>query len=171
VNTLKRTYPFLIAAIVIVAIGAPIAQGTQRANPLAALTLKVKALQARVDSLERKAVETSSGLGASKDDLATVKSNLGATQQSVASLQTAVTATQSSVGSLSSCVRYGALPIARYTGYVYTSNGGATVGTTTALDMVESGQSPSAYAALLNPSCVGSNLARLSTTSSPVLTH
>jgi hypothetical protein len=155
VNNLQRTYPFLIAAIVIVAIGAPIAQGTGRADPVAALSLKVKALQARIASLEAKSTETSNALASARSDIATASGNLGATQQSVTSLQAAVTSVQSSVA----CVRYGTVPIKRYTGYMYTNNAGATVGVTTALDIVESGQTPGGYVALVNPTCVGTAFA------------
>jgi hypothetical protein len=159
---LQRTYPFLIAAIVIVAIGAPIAQGTGRADPVAALTLKVKALQTRVASLEAKASETSNALAGAKNDIATVNSSLGTTQQGVASLQSGASALQTAVANVQSsvaCVRYGTLPIKRYTGYMYTNNAGVTIGVTTALDVVEAGQTPGGYVALVNPSCVGAAFA------------
>jgi prefoldin subunit 5 len=174
VNTLNKTYPFLIAAVVVVAIGAPLAQGTGKPDPaVAALTAKVKALQARVASLEAKATaldDTSAAakndIAAAKDDIAAVKGTLGTTQQGVAALQSGASALQSTVaglqsavGSLNTCLRYGAMPVARYNGYVYTTNGGTTLYTTSALDSVDAGQTPSSYLARVNPSCVSSAFA------------
>jgi outer membrane murein-binding lipoprotein Lpp len=171
VNTLNKSYPFLIAAIVIVAIGAPMAQGTGRADPVAALTLKVKALQARVASLEAKSTATDStfaaaknDIAAAKEDIATVKSTLGTTQQGVAALQSTVSGVQSAVGSLNTCLRYGTMPVARYKGYLYAPDGGALF-MTTALDYADPGQTPSSYLARVNPSCVSSSAFALSATS------
>ena len=68
-------------------------------------------------------------------------------------------ATASAVSPASSasvaCVRYGAMPVARYNGYLATDSTGAAVFMTTALDIVPSGEKPGGYAALVNPSCVG----------------
>lgn len=82
--------------------------------------------------------------------------NIGKTS----ALQSAVSALQSSVGSLTSglqCVRYKAMPISEYTGYVYTSDGGKSFGVTSALDVTDQGQTPTGYAALVNPSCVSAS--------------
>jgi hypothetical protein len=71
-------------------------------------------------------------------------------------------ALQSSVGSLTSglqCVRYKAMPISEYTGYVYTSDGGKSFGVASALDVTDQGQTPTGYAALVNPSCVSASYA------------
>jgi hypothetical protein len=42
-------------------------------------------------------------------------------------------------------------------GYLYTNDGGTTVGLTTGFDAPPSGQTPSFYAATLNPACVSSS--------------
>jgi hypothetical protein len=49
------------------------------------------------------------------------------------------------------------MPITDYDGYVYTTDGGKTVGVTTALDITEQGQTPQGYAAMVNPTCVGAS--------------
>lgn len=47
-------------------------------------------------------------------------------------------------------------------GYLYTNDGGATVGLTTSFDGTVSGQTPSFIAATLNPACVSSKAFKLS---------
>jgi len=42
-------------------------------------------------------------------------------------------------------------------GYIYTNDGGVTLGITTAFDAPAQGQTPTFYAATVNPSCVGSS--------------
>jgi len=162
VNILRKTFPFLIAGLVIVAIAAPMAQGTGRADRVAALEKKVRALTTRVSALEAQESATKADVVTAKSDLATAQGNVATLQSGGAALQSAVSALQSSVGSLTTglqCVRYKAMPISVYTGYVYTSDGGKSFGVTSALDVTDQGQTPTGYAALVNPSCVSASYA------------
>jgi uncharacterized phage infection (PIP) family protein YhgE len=174
----KSTVALLLAAFAAVAVVAPIAQGTGGADRVKALEKKVKALQARVATLESSTAAARSDLGAVKTDVAGVQQGLSQAQQGLsqaqqglsqlqaggATLQASVTKVQTDLASLASCVRYKALPMSQYDGYLYTSNG--VLSMTSALDVTEAGQTPQAYAAVLNPSCVGSaNALRLSSLS------
>jgi uncharacterized protein (DUF3084 family) len=167
----KSTVALLLAAFAAVAVVAPIAQGTGGADRVKALEKKVKALQARVATLESSTAAARSELGAVKTDVAGVQQGLSQAQQGLsqlqaggATLQASVAKVQTDLASLASCVRYKALPMSQYDGYLYTSNG--VLSMTSALDVTEAGQTPQAYAAVLNPSCVGSaNALRLSSLS------
>jgi outer membrane murein-binding lipoprotein Lpp len=163
VNTLRKTYPLLLTGLVVVAIVAPMAQGTGSADRVSVLEKKVKALTARVATLESQAAATKNDVSAAKGDIATAKSDIATVQGKVtalenggAALQSALTAVQSSVGGLTTCLRYKVLPMTDYDGYLYTPDGNK-VGVTTALDITDSGQTPQGYAALMNPSCVGAS--------------
>lgn len=168
---MRKSYPLLLMGLVVVAIVAPMAQGTGSADRVSVLEKKVKALTTRVATLESQAAATKSDVAAVKGDVATAKSDIAAVQGKVtaletggAAMQSAVTAVQSSVGSLTSCLRYKVLPMTDYDGYLYTPDGGNKIGITTALDITDQGQTPSGYAALVNPSCVGaSNIVRPAT--------
>jgi hypothetical protein len=85
-----------------------------------------------------------------------VQGKVTALENGGAALQSALSAVQSSVGGLTSCLRYKVLPMSEYDGYLYTPDGNK-VGITTALDITDQGQTPSGYAALMNPSCVGAS--------------
>jgi outer membrane murein-binding lipoprotein Lpp len=163
VNTLRKTYPLLLAGLVVVAIVAPMAQGTGSADRVSLLEKKVKALTARVAALESQAAATKSDVASAKTDIASAKSDIAAVQAKVATLesggaalQSAVTAVQSSVGGLASCLRYKVMPLTEYDGYLWTPDG-KTIKVTTALDITDQGQTPAAYAAMVNPSCVGAS--------------
>jgi hypothetical protein len=170
VNTLRKTYPLLPTSLVVVAIVAPMAQGTGSADRVSVLEKKMKALTARVATLESQASAAKNDVAAAKSDIATAKSDIATVQGKVtalenggAALQSALTAVQSSVGGLTSCLRYKVMPITDYDGYLYTPDGNK-VGVTTALDITDAGQTPQGYAALMNPSCVGaSNVTRPAT--------
>jgi hypothetical protein len=154
---LRKTYPLLLAGLVVVAIVAPMAQGTGSADRLSALEKKVKVLTARVTTLESQAAATKGDVASAKSEIANVQGKVTALETGGAALQSAVTALQSSVGSLTTglqCVRYKAMGIARYQGYVYTNDAGKTFGATTALDATDQGETPTVFAALVNPSCV-----------------
>lgn len=157
VNTLRKTYPLLLAGLVVVAIVAPMAQGTGSADRVSALEKKVKALTTRVATLESQAAATKGDVASAKSDIATVQGKVTALETGGAALQSAVTAVQSSVGSLNTCLKYKVMPVTSYDGYVYTADGGKTLGVTTALDVTEQGQTPQGYAAMVNPSCVGTS--------------
>jgi hypothetical protein len=157
VNTLRKTYPFLLAGLVVVAIAAPMAQGTGSADRLSVLEKKVKALSARVATLESQAAAAKGEVAGAKSDIATVQGRVTTLETGGAALQSAITALQSSVGGLANCVRYKVMPLTDYDGYVYTTDGGKTLSVTTALDITDSGQTPQAYAAMVNPSCVGTS--------------
>jgi X-X-X-Leu-X-X-Gly heptad repeat protein len=151
----KSTAALLLAVFASVAIVAPMAQGTGRADRLAALEKKVKALQGRLSALESTA-------SATRSDVASAKSDIGAVQQSVSTLQSGATTLQSSVSTLQSnlsalraCVGSQVLPISRYRGYLF-SNTPPTTFLTTALDITEQGQTPGSYVAAVNASCVTS---------------
>jgi hypothetical protein len=127
------------------------------------LEKKMKALTARVATLESQAAAAKNDVAAAKSDIATAKSDIATVQGKVtalenggAALQSALTAVQSSVGGLTTCLRYKVLPMTDYDGYLYTPDGNK-VGVTTALDITDSGQTPQGYAALMNPSCVGAS--------------
>jgi len=171
----KSTVALLLAAFAAVAVVAPIAQGTGSADRVKVLEKKMKALQARVASLEASTAAARSDLGAVKTDVAGVQQGLTLAQQGLsqaqqglsqlqaggATLQASVAKVQTDLASLATCVRYKALPMSQYGGYLYSQGG--VLGTTSALDLTESGQTPQAYAAVLNPSCVSSsNALRLS---------
>jgi hypothetical protein len=163
VNTLRKTYPLLLTSLVVVAIVAPMAQGTGSGDRVSVLEKKMKALTARVATLESQAAAAKNDVAAAKGDIATAKSDIATVQGKVtalenggAALQSALTAVQSSVGGLTTCLRYKVLPMTDYDGYLYTPDGNK-VGVTTALDITDSGQTPQGYAALMNPSCVGSS--------------
>ena len=158
---MKRTYPFLLTGLVVVAIVAPMAQGFGQANPVAGLEKKVKALTTRVTALESQASKASADAAAARSELAAAQANVATLQTGGTALQSAVSTLQSSVATLTSglqCVRYKVLPVSRYGGYLYTNDGGKSVGLVTALDVTSQGQSTNIYAALVNPSCVGSSL-------------
>lgn len=154
---MRKTYPFLLAGLVVVAIAAPMAQGTGSADRVSVLEKKVKALTARVATLESQAAATKGDVASAKSDIATVQGKVTALETGGAALQSALTAVQSSVGGLNSCLRYKVMPITDYDGYVYTTDGGKTLSVTSALDITDPGQTPQAYAAMVNPSCVGTS--------------
>jgi hypothetical protein len=163
VNTLRKTYPLLLTGLVVVAIVAPMAQGTGSADRVSVLEKKMKALTARVATLESQAAATKNDVAAAKGDIATAKTDVATVQGKVtalenggAALQSALTAVQSSVGGLTSCLRYKVLPMSEYKGYLYTPDGNKVV-ITTALDITGQGQTPSGYAVLMNPSCVAAS--------------
>lgn len=160
---MRKTYPLLLAGLV-VAIVAPMAQGTGSADRVSVLEKKVKALTARVATLESQSAAAKNDVAAAKGDIATAKSDIATVQGRVtalenggATLQSALTAMQSSVGSLTSCLRYKVMPITDYTGYLYTPDNGKSISVTSALDITDQGQTPGAYAAIVNPSCVGAS--------------
>jgi outer membrane murein-binding lipoprotein Lpp len=164
----KSTVALLLAAFAAIAVAAPIAQGTGGADRVKVLETKVKALQARVARLESSTAAARSDVGAVKTDVAGVQQGLSQLQSGGATLQASVAKAQTDLASLTSCVRYKALPMNQYDGYLYATNGGA-LSMTTALDITETGDTPQAYAAILNPSCVGSaNALRLSSMSHSV---
>ena len=150
VNTLRKTYPLLLAGLVVVAIVAPMAQGTGSADRVSALEKKVKALTTRVATLESQAAATKGDVASAKGDIATV-------QGKVTALETGGAALQSAVSGLTSCLKYKVMPITEYDGYVYTTDGGKTLSVQTALDITDQGQTPQGYAAMVNPSCVGTS--------------
>jgi len=154
---MRKTYPLLLTSLVVVAIVAPMAQGTGSADRLSVLEKKVKALTARVATLESQAAATKGDVAGAKSDIATMQGKVTALETGGAALQSALTAVQSSVGGLNSCLRYRVMPITDYDGYVYTTDGGKTLGVTTALDITEQGQTPQGYAAIVNPTCVGTS--------------
>ena len=137
------------------------AQGTGRADRVSVLERKVKALTARLATVESQASATRSDVAKEKDDIAAVQASVATLQSGGATLQTAISTLQSSVGSLTTglqCVRYRVLPVSRYRGYLYSSDG-QNAFLTTALDVTDQGQTPNAYAALVNPTCVTAALA------------
>jgi hypothetical protein len=156
VKTLRKTYPFLLAGLVVVAIAAPMAQGTGSADRVSVLEKKVKALTARVATLESQAAATKGDVASAKSDIAAVQGKVATLETGGAALQSAVTALQSSVGGLANCVRYKVMPLTDYDGYLYTTDG-KNLSTTTALDITDPGQTPQAYAAMVNPSCIGTS--------------
>jgi uncharacterized protein YoxC len=152
----------MTAAFTAVAVVAPMAQGTGSVDRVAALEKKVKALQKQVASLATGASATRADIAAARSEIGTVKTDVGAVQQSVSTLQTGATTlqlsistVQSNLAALTTCVRYRVLPISQYDGYLFTSSP-PTMFTTTALDVTDQGQTPGAYVAVVNPSCVGS---------------
>jgi hypothetical protein len=160
---MRKTYPLLLTGLVVVAIVAPLAQGTGSADRVSVLEKKMKALTARVATLESHAAATKNDVAAAKGDIATAKTDIATVQGKVtalenggAALQSALTAVQSSVGGLTSCLRYKVMPLTEYDGYLYTPDGNKVV-VTTALDITDQGQTPGGYAALVNPSCVGAS--------------
>jgi len=153
-----------MGAIVAVAVVAPMAQGTGRVDRVAALERNVKALQARVGALESQAAAAKNDAATAKSDLAavqasvsTLQSGASTAQASVSALQSSVSALESSVGTLTTCLRYKVLPLSQYDGYLYTPDGNHIM-FTTAIDVTEHGQSAGAYAAVVNPSCVGASV-------------
>jgi outer membrane murein-binding lipoprotein Lpp len=158
---MRKSYPLLLTGLVVVAIVAPMAQGTGSADRVSALEKKVKALTARVATMESQAAATKNDVAAAKGDIAAAKSDVATVQGRVtaletggAALQSALTTVQSSIGGLTNCLRYKVMPLTEYNGYLYTSDG-KNLSVTTALDITETGQTPGGYAALVNPSCVG----------------
>jgi len=91
------------------------------------------------------------------DRIKALESKVKALQTRVASLEAGTASTRTELTSLTGCMRYRVLPISQYDGYVYTANGQP--GVTTALDITETGQTPGAYAAIVNPTCVGAHSA------------
>ena len=153
---MRKTYPLLLAGLVVIAIVAPMAQGTGSADRVSALEKKVKTLTARVATLESQTAAAKGDVASAKSDIATVQGKVTALENGGAALQSALTAVQSSVGGLTNCLRYKVLPLTEYEGYLYTSDG-KNVSVTTAVDITEQGQTPAAYAAMVNPSCVGAS--------------
>jgi len=131
----RRNLKSLFAAAFAVALLATVAvqlASSATSTPTRSIPSRVKALEAKVKSLTA--------------SVKTLKSN-------VATLQTRA-----------DCL--GAQGITQYgnpsagQGYIYTNDGGNTAGLTTAFDAPLSGQTPSFYAATVNPACVGGGSSR-----------
>ena len=152
----KATLLLVMGAIVAVAVVAPMAQGTGRVDRVAALEKNMKALQARVGALESQAAAAKNDAATAKADLAAVQASISNLQSGAATVQSSVSALQSGLGTLTTCLRYKVLPLSQYGGYLYTSDG-VHVFRTTAIDLTEQGQSTDAYAAVVNPSCIGTS--------------
>jgi hypothetical protein len=152
----KATLLLVIGAIVVTAVVAPIAQGTGRVDRVAALERNMKALQARVGALESQAAAAKNDAATTKADLAAVQASVSTLQSGASTIQSSVSTLQSSVGTLTTCLRYKVLPLTQYGGYLYT-NDGVHAFRTTAIDVTGQGQSTDAYAAVVNPSCVGTS--------------
>ncbi len=152
----KGTLLLVMGAIVVTAVVAPMAQGTARVDRVAALEKNMKALQARVGALESQAAVARNDAATAKADLAAVQASVSTLQSGASAVQSSVSALQSSVGTLTTCLRYKVLPLSQYGGYLYTEDG-THVFRTTAIDVTNAGQSVGAYAAVVNPSCVGTS--------------
>jgi len=157
----KSIVPLLLAVLATVAIVAPIAEGTGGADRVKALETKVKALQGRVVSLEAAAAGARTEIAGVKEDVVAARQGVSALQAGTATIQSSVATVQSNLASLAACVRYSALPLTQYDGYLYTSNGAVSM--TTALDITEAGKAAEVHVAILNPACVSAtNALRLS---------
>jgi hypothetical protein len=120
----------LFAGLVVVLVSVVAVQFASSATSSSA-----KSIPARVKALETKM----KGLSAS------VKALKG---------QVAVLQARSDCLSALGVTQYGNPPAGQ--GYIYTNDGGATLVITTAFDVAAQGQTPSFFAATINPSCVGS---------------
>lgn len=117
----------LVAACVVILVAAVAVQFASSApSTPASIPTRVKALEAKVKSL-------TASVKTLKTDVATLK-------------------TRSNCLSAQGLTQYG--NPAGNSGYVYTPDGGTTLALTTALDFPASGQTPSFYAARINPACV-----------------
>jgi hypothetical protein len=139
---------------------------------LAKLEAQMKALQAdvRTSKSDLKAakadlITAKADLKVAKADLKGVKAELKAANASIAKLTASIDGVNGAVNTAASavkCLTFGIVPIGRYGGgstpvpfgYLYTSDNGANVFLTSALDMVPSGETPGAYVAAVNPTCV-----------------
>ena len=92
-----------------------------------------------------------------------IKTRVAALEKKVRGLQLTTNSLKKQTGILAGfagCLAGTPIPIARYSGYVYTPDHGTTLGETTALDATDTGDTPQAYIVTINPSCLGSSAAK-----------
>jgi hypothetical protein len=97
-------------------------------------------------------------------DLKASKVTIGKLNASVIKLSASLDTVNGAVNTEASaikCLTFGQVPIAQYGGatptphgYVYTNDGGATFGLSTALDVVPAGAAPAAFVAAVDPACI-----------------
>jgi outer membrane murein-binding lipoprotein Lpp len=156
----RGKYVLLLLAVAAVAVTVPIAQGTTGAKDprVTKLTKQVSALKTRVGSLESTVGTLKTDNAALKSDVATLKADVAALKTSVGSLQTSQQAMQTDI----SCVRFAATPVvlrgqASDDGYLFKRSGDTTnIWLYTAMDTANQGETPGAWLAMVNPSCLKS---------------
>ena len=153
-------YMLPLLAVAAIAVAVPTAQGTTAAKDpgVAKLTKQVNALKARVGSLE-------STVGALKADNASLKSDVASLKADVATLKTTVSSLQTSQQTMQtdiSCVRFAATPVllrgrTSDEGYLFKRAGDNTnIWLYSAMDTAYQGETPGAWLAMVNPSCLKS---------------
>ena len=156
----RAKYALLLAAVAAIAVAVPTAHGTPAAKDprVTKLTKQVKALKTRVAAL-------GSAVDALKSDNASLESDVTSLKSDVATLKTTVSSLQTSQQSLQAdvtCVRFGATPVllrgqGSDEGYLFKrTNDNTNIWLYTAMDTAYQGETPGAWLAMVNPSCLKS---------------
>jgi phosphatidate phosphatase APP1 len=157
---MQAKYVLPLLAVAVIAVAVPTAQGkTAPKDPrVTKLTKQVKALQTRVGALE-------SSVGSLKSENASLTSDVASLKADVASLKTTVSSLQTSQQTMQtdiSCVRFAATPVllrghTSDEGYLFKRAGDNTnIWLYSAMDTAYQGETPGAWLAMVNPSCLKS---------------
>jgi phosphatidate phosphatase APP1 len=157
-------YVLLLFAAAAIAVAVPTAQGTTAAKDprVTKLTKQVNALKKRVGVLESTADSLKSDNASLKADVTTLKSDVATLKTTVSSLQT----TQQSLQADVACVRFATTPVVLRgqgsdEGYLFKrTNDDTNIWLYTAMDAAAQGETPGAWLAMVNPSCVKSSAVR-----------
>jgi uncharacterized protein YoxC len=161
----QAKYVLLLVAVAAIAVTVPIAQGTTAARDprVTKLTKQVNALKTRVGALESTANSLKSDNASLKSDLASLQADVATLKTTVSSLQT----TQQSLQTDVACVRFAATPVvlrgqgSSDEGYLFKrTNDTANIWLYTAMDTAHQGETPGAWLAMVNPSCLKSYAVR-----------
>jgi phosphatidate phosphatase APP1 len=160
----QAKYVLLLAVVAAIAVTVPIAQGTTAAKDprVTKLTKQMNALKTRVGALESTADSLKSDNASLKSDVASLASDVATLKPTVSSLQT----TQQSLQTDVACVRFAATPVvlrgqASDEGYLFKrTNDTTNIWLYTAMDTAHQGETPGAWLAMVNPSCLKSYAVR-----------
>ena len=156
----RAKYVLPLLAVAAIAVAVPTAEGTTAAKDprVTKLTKQVNALKTRVGTLE-------SAVGSLRSDNASLKSDVASLKADVASLKTTGSSLQTSQQTMQtdiSCVRFAATPVllrghTSDEGYLFKRAGDNTnIWLYSAMDTAYQGETPGAWLAMVNPSCLKS---------------
>ena len=149
-----------LLAVATIAVAVPTAEGTTAAKDprVTKLTKQVNALKTRVGTLEASVNSLKSDNASLKSDVASLKADVTSLKTTVSSLQT----TQQTMQTDISCVRFAATPVllrgrTSDEGYLFKRAGDNTnIWLYSAMDTAYQGETPGAWLAMVNPSCLKS---------------
>jgi hypothetical protein len=116
--------------------------------------MKVAFIAAMVAAITASAIIVVPGFSTRSTQSASIPARVKSLERKVKALQGKVNTLTARVAADEACTQ-AVEPVTQFTGYVYSNDGGATYGFSTALDVPVAGESTQFYFDLVDPQCVG----------------